>query len=168
MHDDWPWLTQDLLDSKTTKGPGCWEWTGSKTPYGHLAIPRTRRHIGAHRAAWIVNHGPIPPRMEVCHSCDNPCCVRPDHLFLGTRQENALDCAKKGRRTVVSNPRDRNGRKALTRSTVTEIRRLVSGGMTQSAVSRCLGISKSAVNHVVSGRRWSWLYLGDIVEGAKP
>lgn len=78
---------------------GCIEWTGAKQPrgYGHIATGEGRETIGTHRAAWIVANGPIPDGMDVCHSCDNPPCCNPQHLFLGTRSENLLDMVDKGR-----------------------------------------------------------------------
>lgn len=78
-------------------GPSCWEWMGCKGTdgYGH------RRHEGkvtkAHRLSWEEINGPIPPDILVLHRCDNPPCVRPDHLFLGTKADNAVDMCTKGR-----------------------------------------------------------------------
>ena len=79
----------------------CWVWTASKhskrgSEYGQIKVTRTRK-ISAHRASWEINFGPIPEGMCVCHRCDNPSCVRPDHLFLGTQKENLVDCRDKGR-----------------------------------------------------------------------
>lgn len=92
----------------------CWEWTGARfrRGYGHLnTIGRAEKQ--AHRISWELNFGPIPNAMWVLHRCDNPSCVRPDHLFLGTRSDNMLDCLAKGRHNFMRgrNPRW-NNRKA--------------------------------------------------------
>lgn len=83
--------------SKVDKGPGCWTWTGATQNYGYGAVTihgLTRR---AHRVSWELAHGPIPDGLHVCHRCDNPPCVNPDHLFLGTAQDNVDDKDAKGR-----------------------------------------------------------------------
>jgi hypothetical protein len=77
-------------------GP-CWLWTGDLYPNGYgysLGGPKTRY---AHRAAWLITKGPIPSRLYVLHKCDNPPCVRPSHLWLGTALDNAQDRDRKGR-----------------------------------------------------------------------
>jgi DNA-binding XRE family transcriptional regulator len=77
--------------------PGCWEWCGSRFREGYGRIYVGGRRIGAHRYIWEQEHGPIPSGLSVLHRCDNPRCVRPDHLFLGTPLDNAQDMARKGR-----------------------------------------------------------------------
>src|SRR5688500_9072371 len=88
----------ERLWAKTMQTPDCWLWPGrlDRCGYGTLGDGK-KGNMLAHRAAWIVTHGPIPDGMKVCHKCDNPRCVRPDHLFLGTQHDNIMDCRAKGR-----------------------------------------------------------------------
>lgn len=94
--------------ARVRKSDGCWEWTGTLSPCGYgrfdIAPPLADRwhSTGAHRVAWMLTHGPIPEGEGhhgtcVLHRCDNPKCVRPDHLFLGTQSENMADKTQKGR-----------------------------------------------------------------------
>jgi hypothetical protein len=82
---------------KIDKSTGCWAWQGNKIPgdYGVLKIDGKR--ILAHRLSWQLQNGLIPPGMFVCHKCDNPSCINPDHLFIGTQKDNMEDCKSKGR-----------------------------------------------------------------------
>ncbi len=78
---------------------GCWLWTGATNGrYGQIhAGGRPGTHQRAHRISWELHHGPIPAGMFVLHKCDTPACVNPDHLFLGTQQDNLSDASNKGR-----------------------------------------------------------------------
>jgi hypothetical protein len=87
----------ERLAAYTKHASGCWEWTGARNPqgYGVLRVGESARL--AHRIAWELERGPIPLGLHACHRCDNPGCVRSDHIFLGTIADNNADMRAKGR-----------------------------------------------------------------------
>lgn len=96
--------------------------------------------MGAHRAAWIETHGPIPPGLVVRHKCDNRSCVNPEHLELGTHSDNMMDCSK--RRTF---------RSTLTEENVTEIR---TSGLAQRELANKFGVSEATISRIRNHKRW--------------
>ncbi len=147
----------------------CWIWTASKTKlgYGKIGVPgRTSGWDFAHRMSWEVTNGPVPHGLFVCHHCDNPSCVRPDHLFLGTKAQNSADMAAKGRSSIGNrNPTRlypgrviRGSRQHMARldeTKVAEIRaRFKAGGITEVALAREYGVSFQTVSLVVLGKTW--------------
>lgn len=132
---------------------GCWIWTaaGNENGYGHIGF--RRRVEKAHRAAWLLFHGPIPDGMDVLHRCDTPPCVNPDHLFLGSNVDNVRDKVSKGRQAGA--PGGRNGRAKLTDELVATLRARVRAGETASSVGRSLGVSVSTACRIVRGELWN-------------
>jgi len=83
--------------AKVDRSGDCWVWIGTRWPTGYGQMRGDGRQLMAHRVAWQIVKGPIPEGLFVCHKCDNPPCVRPDHLFLGTAADNTRDRDVKGR-----------------------------------------------------------------------
>ena len=148
---------------KSNDPDGCWLWTGKKSGKGYGGFYADGRDCYAHRWAYQYYIGKIPVGLFVCHHCDNPACVNPAHLFVGTNADNMADMASKGRNGKYSKPErtprgSTHGRSKLTESQVTEIRqRYSAGGMTYQSLSSEYGVSLSAIRHVVRRKNWQHL-----------
>ncbi len=132
----------------------CWVWTGVKNSrgYGHISLPDGTR-MYAHRFSWEqANGAPVPPGIFVLHRCDNPPCVRPEHLFLGTRQDNFNDSAAKGRHYHG----ERHALAKLTDGQVAAIRKHFRPGcrLTRAQLAEMLGVSTATLRDALSGRTW--------------
>lgn len=136
------------------KKDGCWEWTGETNPrgYGRLKVDGYRR-VQAHRFSYEIHKGAIPEGMLVLHKCDNPPCTNPDHLFLGTTQDNTDDMIRKGRKIVI---RGNNLPQAkINDESVRDIRSRCSKGESQKSVALHYGLSQSSVSLIVNRINWS-------------
>lgn len=91
-----PRTEKERFWSKVRRGRGCWVWMGRRDKDGY-GLSEQFGQVRAHRAAYVSKHGSIPDGMCVLHRCDNPPCVRPDHLWVGTQADNVRDAARKGR-----------------------------------------------------------------------
>lgn len=151
--------TEDRFWSHVNKGDDCWEWTASLTGgYGQFKARAGESPVRASRFSWTIHFGPIPDGLLVCHQCDNPPCVRPDHLFLGTHQDNHDDMTRKGRQAAVASPAQLHrlrGQAKLTPALVTEIRRLyATGGVSMSQLAERYGVNKSNIVRAVNHKQW--------------
>jgi HNH endonuclease len=134
---------------------GCWFWKGGlmSMGYGRLTV-RLGLHILVHRMSWILYNGMIDASQCVCHRCDTPLCVNPDHLFLGTQAENNYDRHVKGRSTGPKGTQNPNHK--LTPRMVTEIRRLyVPFKMSGPKLAKQFGVHSSTIYSIVNRTTWT-------------
>jgi len=176
-----PW--QERFWDKVQKSDGCWLWTAArnKSGYGRLGGVGMRTQL-AHRLSWELAHGPIGENLLVCHRCDTPPCVRPDHLFLGTDADNHDDMDRKGRGSVVGlalgratglvkpgqfgdnhwtkrKPEsvrrgDRHPAAKLRSDDVALIRSRHSAGEPRAGLAIAFGVSLATVHLIIQGKIW--------------
>lgn len=144
--------------AKVAKPPnpdGCWEWTGNKPmSYGHFKM-MPKCTIKAHRFSYLFHIGKIPLGMMVCHSCDNPACVNPAHLWLGTHQDNMDDMKAKKRQPGGAGPAgERCGRSVLTERQVLDIRDRSAKGTSYTSLAADYDVSKGCIAAIIQRRTW--------------
>lgn len=133
--------------SRVLKSDGCWLWTAGNNGLGYGMLQQgtgNRKMILAHRLSWTIHFGEIPHGMDILHVCDNPPCVRPDHLFIGTNSDNVADKVVKDRAA-----------RTLTRERVLQIRKLRSEGMLLREIATGIGVSIATVGKIVNRDSWS-------------
>lgn len=135
------------------RGPenACWPWRGNRnhSGYGVVAVTKSkglRRQVMAHRIAYELTHGKIPNAYRILHSCDNPPCVNPTHLRVGTDADNVADMHARGRY--------RGGFNKLTRDQVMVIKSLLSSGHRQRDIAERFGVDPSSVSNIARGKVW--------------
>ena len=145
--------------AKVDKTGECWEWTASLSTdgYGQLAI--NGRMFSAHRLSYMMNHPLTIDLLEghreifVCHRCDNPKCVNPAHLFLGSGADNAKDREAKGRGNQQKG--EKHGNSKLTETQVREIRiKYATGGINQRQLALEYGISRQNIGDIINRKYW--------------
>ena len=130
----------------------CWTWTGAtNNGYGHFRVGNRTRL--AHRLSLARSGVIVPDNLDVCHHCDNPSCVNPSHLFVGTAKQNMMDASAKGRTTRG----ERSYRAKITESDAIRILSEPQSPIVIRELSRAYGLSEAAIRGIRSGRRWAYL-----------
>ncbi len=150
-------LQQRLLSRVESQIGGCWFWTGYRTRQGYGIIGVAgRKNEGAHRVSYRLFVGDIPLSLSVCHHCDNPSCVNPAHLFVGTNRDNVADRERKGRQ-FYRKLGAHNGRARLTSAQVVAIH---DDPRKQDDIALAFGVSQSTVHRIKAGAAGGWRHLG--------
>lgn len=134
-------------------GSACWEWQRARNRKGYGHMRWGGKVHGAHRLAYEAFVGPVED-LHVLHCCDNPRCVNPDHLFLGTHADNMADKMAKGRARGGRLCGEAHSQAKLTEADVIEIRSRLALGHTQHAIAADLGVSQKLVSQIKLGRCW--------------
>jgi len=129
----------------------CWEWLASKSKKGYGHFDARCGESRAHRYSWVVYFGEITDELQVLHHCDNPSCVNPKHLFLGTAKDNTQDMLKKGRDRLIG---DKNGQSKLTSEKVKVARVLRKMGWTYQKIADIYNVSNATIFHAINGNTW--------------
>lgn len=156
----WKKVNKDGPIVRPELGP-CWLWTGRTSPKGYGQFNHLRRDVEAHRVSCRLAYGAIPDGMLACHHCDNPSCVNPAHLFIGTHKQNSGDMVRRSRcgAAELHARGEQNGLARLTESAVLELRAMKAAGTIPNycACGRRYGVSATTVRYAVLGRTWTHL-----------
>lgn len=150
-------LPERFWEKVDKRGPDdCWVWTASTDVFGYgcFCESTSRRNRKAHRVAYRLAYGEIPPGLSVLHSCDNPGCVNPAHLRAGTQKDNIADREARGR--CVYAVGTRHGQSKLTELQVQKIR-IIGNTLSQKRIAEIMGVNQSAISYVLSGKTWKHL-----------
>jgi len=129
---------------------GCWEWTDHRLAKGYGILKVNDTNKVAHRISYEIHIGPITEGMIICHHCDNPPCVNPSHLFMGTHKDNVIDKKSKGRDIIG----EKNGRSKLTEKDIPVIRRLLSNKVRQIDIAKQFALAHRTISAINTGHTW--------------
>lgn len=136
---------------KESNPKGCWIWIGNKLPTGYGLFSFNKQTRYAHRYSYELANGPIPKGLFICHSCDNPACCNPSHLFAGTQSENIQDAVNKGRHKHGAFPGSKNPSSKLTEQDVLDIRSMPGPNR---LIAEKYGVSKYTIDEIRTRATW--------------
>jgi len=139
-------ILQNIKIDKKTK---CWVWQLQKDKEGYGRLKYKKSTLRAHRGSYLLFNGEIPEGLLVCHSCDNPSCVNPEHLWLGSPKENTQDMLSKGRGRLNRQNGELNCSSKLTDRQAVELVKLVDGGMTQTEAAKRYKVTNALVSCIM-------------------
>lgn len=142
---------QERFEEKFTKSDGCWNWIAYKDRWGYGRLQFSKKMQSAHRVAYQLYVGEIPEGLCVLHHCDNPACCRPDHLFLGTNNDNVRDRMNKGRGAIG----EKHGMAKLTEEQVKTIRSKRSEGAHATDLAKQFGVAQRTISKIVLYQKWA-------------
>lgn len=147
---------QTVFWSRVNTAGDCWEWCGSYNSfgYGRVRPPGSRAHFLAHRISYLLDAGVDPETLCVCHTCDNPKCVRPDHLFLGTPADNSADKMAKGRNRTGDMACEKNPNATLRAADVARAVEMMKAGKNNKEIAAVFGVSHAIISRIRLGRAW--------------
>lgn len=141
----------DRFMSKVSKTETCWIWNGmTDKQFGYGLFGVRDRIMKAHKVSWVMHRGNVPAGMFVCHRCDNPRCVNPEHLFIGTPKENTQDALEKNRMLKG----EKNGQHKLTAAQVLAIRARSAAGETRESLAAEFDVWSACICKIVKRQRW--------------
>jgi hypothetical protein len=155
----WPQSTEERFWSHVEVGTpdACWPWTAAVTVFGYGKLRVDGVLIGAHVYSFTLHGGRPAPGFYVCHKCDDPACVNPGHLFLGSPGANVADMDRKGRRRNRVSAGVANPSAKLSEADVLMVRRRLAAGDRQAAIAKDFGVCLRSIQNICTGRTWASL-----------
>ena len=150
-------LSDDRFWSHVDRTGDCWEWRGYRDRKGYGKVMRDGKNQFAHRYSWALANGPVPEGLVIRHSCDNPPCVNPVHLQIGTQRDNIADRQRRGRHRPGRFPGELHHSHKLTDADVLAARAAYRGGERISVLAKRYGIGHKTMYEAVTGRSWRHL-----------
>jgi len=146
---EWKFWTTSLK-----RANGCIEWTGHRNRTGYGRTQKNGKTWFAHRLAWHLSKGEIPKGMQVNHCCDNPPCINPMHLFIGSQLDNQKDASKKNR---IAHG-ERSPLHVLSNAQVRKVLKMLMHGVPHRTIAAEFGVCKATITHINTGRNWNRLW----------
>ena len=139
---------------------GCMEWTKCLTSNGYGIMSINRKNYSAHRFSYELHYGKIPKGLKVLHKCDNPKCVAPDHLFLGSQKDNMVDMSSKNRAFMKKG--NKHPFHKISEESIKEIKKMLFDGSTQKEIAKKFNVTQSTISHISIGRDFKDYSFTDI------